>query len=325
MGKFAKIVIWTSISLFLLTIVLTGGVVWYMFSPANPAGQPTSFIIVKGDTVASISKKLENQGFLRSSLSLRFLYKFDGKNQAIQPGTYKISSSMTPKVVLTTLFSETQDSWVTLKEGWRAEEMSDEIAKGLHATFSKDEFLLLAKPVEGKLFPDTYLLSKDMDAQSVFVKLTNTFEEKYKKALETDGPGVLPKSQTIVLASLVEREGRGEKDTRMVAGILKNRIDAGMPLQVDATLQYAKGYDEVKKSWWGAPKAADKDSTSPYNTYKSLGLPPGAICNPGLISLEAALKPTPSDYLYYLHDTQGIPHYAKTYEEHQKNIDTYLR
>lgn len=325
MGKFTQIVLTTTVLLLLFTVLATGGAVWYLFSPVKSSAQTISFIIVKGDTVASISKKLANQGLIRSALSLRVLYKFEGNNQSIQPGTYKIAASMTPKVVLNTLFSESQDAWITLKEGLRAEEMADEIASGLHSTFSKEEFILLAKPVEGKLFPDTYLLSKDMDAKAVFSKLTSTFEEKYAKAVETDGPGVLPKNQTIILASLVEREGRGEKDTRMVAGILKNRIDAGMPLQVDATLQYAKGYDQVKKSWWGIPKASDKESESPYNTYKNTGLPPGAICNPGLISLEAALKPTSSEYLYYLHDTQGVPHYAKTYEEHQKNIETYLR
>lgn len=325
MGKTFKIAFITFFCLFLFVLLSVGAATIYFFSPAGSSTQAQSVIVVKGDTLSSISNKLAEQGLLRTAWSVKILYRLDGKNQVIQPGTYKFSQSMSPKSVLNTLFTETQDVWVTLKEGLRAEEIADELESNLHTTFSKDQFILLAKPVEGRLFPDTYLLSKDMDANAVFLKLTSTFEGKYAKAMETDGPGILPKNQTIILASLVEREGRGEKDTRMVAGILKNRIDVGMPLQVDATLQYAKGYDAVKKSWWGVPKAIDKESAGLYNTYKNLGLPPGAICNPGLISLEAALKPTPSDYLYYLHDTQGIPHYAKTYEEHQKNIETYLR
>ncbi len=325
MGKITTTVLTVLVSLLFVALVLAGGSIWYVTSPPGTSTQTSSFIVVKGDTVASIATKLADQGYLRKPLILRVLYKMNAGNQAIQPGTYKLSQSMSPQVILSTLLSDTQDAWVTLKEGWRSEEMAEEIAGSLHSTFSRTEFIVLAKPVEGKLFPDTYLLSKDMDAAAVFAKLTSTFEDKYAKAMTTEGPGVLPKAQTIVLASLVEREGRGDKDSRMVAGILKNRVDAGMPLQVDATLQYAKGYDSVKKTWWGVPKSADKDSTSPYNTYKFAGLPPGAICNPGLLSLEAALNPTPSEYLYYLHDTQGIPHYAKTYEEHQQNIEKYLR
>lgn len=313
------------IAAFLILSVSVFSALWYFFSARSTQSQATAFIITKGDSVSSIATKLQDQGFVRSALSIKLLYKLDGHDTAIQPGTYKIAPAMTPKEILGVLFSETQDVWVTLKEGWRTEEFATELASKLHTSFDPETFITLAKPVEGKLFPDTYLLSKDMDAAAVFAKLTSTFTEKYASALKTDGPGVLPKAETIILASLVEREGRGETDTRMVAGILKNRLDAKMPLQVDATLQYATGYDSVKKTWWGVPKASDKDAAGAYNTYANPGLPPGAICNPGLLSLRAALAPTPSEYLFYLHDPAGKPHYAKTYAEHQKNIDMYLR
>ena len=323
MKKSSLILLFFALVFFLGIGGLASGL-FLLFSPMNPQGSQQSFIVTKGDTVTSIARNLHEKGVLRSPIALRILYKFSSQSSAIQPGTYKVASSMTPKEILTTLLSDTQDAWVTLKEGWRSEEMAQELSGKLHSTFDSDAFIQLAKPVEGKLFPDTYLLSKDMTADGVFSKLTREFEEKYQKALETDGPGVLPKKETIVLASLIEREGRGERDSRVVAGILKNRLDLKMPLQVDATLQYAKGYDAVKQTWWAVPKAADKEALGPFNTYKNVGLPPSAICNPGLLSLQAALKPDKTAYLYYLHDLQGLAHYAVSYEEHLRNIETYL-
>lgn len=302
-----------------------GGALFYFFAPVSPRAENRSFIVTKGDTLTSIAVKLTEQGIVRSPVGLRLLAKISPTEVIIQPGTYKLSTHMGPKEILSALQSETQDVWVTIKEGLRVEEMADVLSQALVTSFSHDDFLALATPVEGKLFPDTYLFSKEMTAEAVFSRLASTFEERYKQAVSAVGAGIWSKEDTIIVASLVEREGRGEKDSHMVAGIIKNRLDAGMPLQIDATLQYAAGYDQEKETWWGVPKSADKEINSPYNTYKNPGLPPTAICNPGLLSLKAALAPTPSEYLFYLHDAQGRGHYARTYEEHQKNIELYLR
>src|SRR5690606_9313849 len=106
-------------------------------------------------------------------------------------------------------------------------------------------------------------------------------------------------------------------------GILQNRLDLGMPLQVDATLQYIKA--KGGENWWPTPLAVDKELESPYNTYKYPGLPPGPIANPGLNALRAAAQPTQSEYLYYISDRQGNMHYAVTYDEHLANVNKYLR
>lgn len=302
-----------------------GLMLFLLFAPVSPDLNTQSFVVTKGDTITSISEKLVEKGVLRSSLSLRLLAKLSADSHVIQPGTYKLSPHMSPRELLTALLSETQDVWVTLKEGWRSEEMAELLASKLQESFDPSEFITLAKPVEGKLFPDTYLFSKEMTAPAVFAKLTSTFEDKYEQAMDTDGQGVLSKKDTIILASLVEREGLGETDSRIVAGIIINRLNAKMPLQVDATLQYAKGYDDEKQSWWVPPRSVDKETDSAYNTYMHPGLPPTPICNPGLLSLRAALAPKKNNYLYYLHDSAGKAHYAITYEEHQKNIAEYLR
>ncbi len=111
----------------------------------------------------------------------------------------------------------------------------------------------------------------------------------------------------------------------VVAGILWNRVELGMALQADATLQYVKGYDEVEGSWWTPPTVADKNLQSVYNTYRYPGLPPSPIANPGIVAIQAALNPTLTDYLYYLHDRTGEIHYARTLEEHNANVASYLR
>jgi UPF0755 protein len=108
----------------------------------------------------------------------------------------------------------------------------------------------------------------------------------------------------------------------IVAGVVWNRLDKKMPLQIDATVQYALGKEG---SWWPKVKPADYQTDSPYNTYANKGKPAGPICNPGLAALNAVVNSQDSDYLYYLHDTQGQIHLAKTYEEQLQNIDKYLK
>ena len=102
-------------------------------------------------------------------------------------------------------------------------------------------------------------------------------------------------------------------------------MDIGMALNVDATLQYIKGYDRVQQQWWVTPLAVDKERVSPFNTYTNAGLPPSPICNPGLEALTAAMEPASTEYLYYLHDPEGGIHYGKTLPEHNANVQQYLR
>ena len=106
-----------------------------------------------------------------------------------------------------------------------------------------------------------------------------------------------------------------------MAGIIINRLNLGMPLQVDASVQYAVG---TSKDWWPILSLADLKINSPYNTYKFTGLPPTPIANPGLSSLKAAFNPAVTDYLYYIHDSTGQIHYAKTLAEHNANVAKYI-
>jgi len=179
------------------------------------------------------------------------------------------------------------------------------------------------------LFPSTYLFSKDVSAQKVVDKLILTFDEEYGKVPDAIQNG-LNKKQTVILASLIERETRGDEEKPVVAGIIIKRLENEWPLQIDASVQYAVGTKKAKTEdmsrikYWETLTRDDLDIDSEYNVYKYKGLPPGPICNPGLSSLKAAATPSKSSYWFYIHDNKGQIHYAATEEEHTANVRKYL-
>ncbi|MCR4263536.1 MAG: endolytic transglycosylase MltG, partial [Candidatus Roizmanbacteria bacterium] len=189
----------------------------------------------------------------------------------------------------------------------------------------EQEFLQYAE--EGYMFPDTYLFPKLASGSAVAQKMRSTFTQKVTEAYADDiSSSEFTLEEIVILASLVEREARFDEERPVVASVLINRIHEGMSLDIDATLQYALGYQTDEKDWWKQTLTAeDKKIESLYNTYKYAGLPPGPISNPGLSSIVAVLSPSDTNYFYYIHDSQGRIHPAETLEGHQQNIETYLR
>jgi UPF0755 protein len=158
--------------------------------------------------------------------------------------------------------------------------------------------------------------------------INNNFKNKFNEDLHSQAVNKkLTEKEVLILASLVEREARQPATRQKVASILLKRYLEGMPLQVDATVQYVLGYQPAEKSWWKKELTFDDlKIASPYNTYVNEGLPPGPICNPSLSSIEAVINADPNTpYWYYLTDKNGVMHYAVTLEEHQNNINKYLQ
>jgi len=203
---------------------------------------------------------------------------------------------------------------VTLIEGWRVEEMAAELNSKLETRNSK--FIEVAK--EGYMFPDTYLFPKSATALQIVNKMTSTFDKKISDIT----------FEQVIVASMLERETFSDSEKALVAGVLYKRLENGWPLQVDATLQYAKDSSLCKNNincdFWKPIYSEDKNINSPFNTYKNLGLPPSPIASAGLSSLKAAINPEVSEYWYYIHDLKGKIHFAKTLEEHNENIKNYL-
>ena len=313
------------IGLLVVGLSLVGWLGWAVQAVDGQATHVQTFVIPKGQALQVIGQRLREEKLIRSPLLFRLWVKRQGLEQKIPAGSFKISPNLSLNEVIQLLVAGTDDVWVTLLEGWRKEEVAASLAKQLK-NFDSQEFLTLASESEGYLFPDTYLFPQEATAKLVYDTLLSTFERKISSQLrdeiESQGKTL---AEVIILASIIEREAQQPADMKLVAGVLQNRLNFGMPLQVDATLQYAKGYNQVHQSWWVEPRAADKQLNSLFNTYKYPGLPPGPICNPGLNAITAAIYPTQSDYLYYISDRSGKMHYAVDLEEHNANVQKYLR
>lgn len=252
-----------------------------------------------------------------------------GIGKVIQAGDFRLSPHLSSREIAALLTHGATDVWITFPEGVRIEEMAQIIEAKLKTAsndqynFDKDEFLKFAQ--EGYMFPDTYLIPKDATAQNIAARLRQTFDEKVDSKIFQKASHNLPEKEVVILASLIEREAKTNQEKPIIAGILQNRLNARLALQVDATVQYAKGYDTAKNTWWSQVSQEDYQAVkSPYNTYQIAGLPPQPLANPGLESIRAAASPAQTEYFYYLHDREGKIHYAKTIEEHNKNVREYL-
>ncbi len=311
---------------FFLLITLGGGL-WYLVSQPNyTESKKVRLVIAKGESPTLIAKKLYNQGLVYHPLVFQLAVRATGTASQLKAGSFTIEGRLSPAAIAQRLTQRPEDTWIKLLEGWRREEMADYLATQELTAFDRQEFLSLTKDKEGYLFPDTYLVPKEITTEALVNLLLNTFDKKVKQGLANElSQSERSLNQLVIIASLLEREAKGYDQMRHVAGIIYNRLKLGMPLQLDATLQYLRGWDEKARSYWSPPSVVLKKSTSPYNTYLYLGLPPTPIANPGLSAIKAALNPLETDDLYYLHAPDGKIYYAKTLEKHNQNIKHYLQ
>lgn len=314
---------------FLIIIILITSFASYLYYkegtfPVNKNDKSTKiFVIRKGESLSNIAKNLANEGLIRNKIVFYLVVKRLGIERKIQAGDFRLSPSMDGYEIAKTLTHGTLDLWVTFIEGMRKEEMAQIISR--YFNIPEIEFVKMGR--EGYLFPDTYLIPKDATAGSIINILENNFYKKFDKSLQEKAKQQnLTPEEVIIIASLVEREAKFNEDRPLVASVILNRLKIGMKLDIDATIQYALGYQPIEKTWWKRNLTKeDLEIDSPYNTYKNPGLPPTPIANPGLTSIKAVINAPKTDYLYYLSDKKGKIHFAKTLEEHNENIKKYLR
>lgn len=195
---------------------------------------------------------------------------------------------------------------------WNDEDVQDFLG---HDEFREKKF-------EGKYYPDVYLIPRDATGSEIKQMMNQRFNSKYNDIKSSMSTSTLNTDTILTIASIIQREAAGKTDMNLISGIIWNRIFKGMNLQMDATLQYAKGTEE--NGWWPRVLSKDKFIDSPYNTYKNKGLPPSPIANPGVAAIAAALNPQSTKCLFYLHSNRQI-YCSITYEGHIKNIDTHLK
>ena len=282
------------------------------------------FTVSLSDTPDTIATNLLNGGYIKDASSFTSLIG----SKTISPGAFKISNKMTPVQLLQVLSGKPYMKWVVIPPGLRKEEIAALLASNLGWTKTQTQEWITkdttTKPeyTEGVYAPDTYLIPVAEAPKDTATRLIAKFNEKFSPYLSQFSAEDVKWTSAITLASIVQREAANTSDMPLIAGILWNRLNQGMALDVDSTLQYARG--NIGNGWWAPITVADKKIDSPYNTYTHTGLPPHPICNPSMAAIAAVLKPATTDCLYYLHDKNHVTHCAVTYAEHQANIATYL-
>lgn len=309
---------------------------WYQSTkPLTQESGVVRVLITKGLDAQGIGELLYKNKLIRNPLAFKIYVQLFGKSKNIQAGEFEIASNLSLAQVINELSKKPLEIWVTIPEGLRREEMPKFFIKNFElndeqaVNFTK-EFLDETKGKEGYLFPDTYLFSRFTPVKLIVKKMLDNFNQKFDAEIKGKITSDKYASDDIViLASIIERETKTDEERPIVAGIFYNRLKIGIALQADATVQYAVANERCKLElencvWWPILTLENLDINSAYNSYKYSGLPPSPIANPGSSSLKAAAFPDNMDYLYYIHDPEGIIHYAKTLAEHNENVRKYL-
>lgn len=309
----------------LITIIILGlgSLLWFRNGtlPVNSNDNTAKiFVVGKGMGVREIANNLKSQGLIRDPIVFFLLTKKMRLDKEIQAGDFRLNPTMDMYAIIQNLKHGTLDIWTTIPEGLRASEIG-EILKEKMPTY-QDSWQAELRKNEGYLFPDTYLIPREADVNMIINIFRDNFNTKYS-TLDISKTK-LTQSEIVTVASLIEREAKHDQDRPLVASVITNRLDLGMKLDIDATIQYALGYQPDQKRWWKKSLTnSDKFLQSPYNTYKVAGLPPAPISNPGLESLRAAINPANTSYLYYITDRNGVNRYAEDLEGHNANIQKY--
>jgi UPF0755 protein len=320
-----------------VALVVLFGVAWFNagLRPVS-SDTTTTLVVIKPARVKQLSGLLEAQGLIRSASAFRLMAKgrVALKGEQAQAGAYDLSPSMSAEEIWARLCAgKVAQRRVTFPEGFTVEQMAGRLAERLQvppeafvdaaqgAKASRDVgFRLPRGPLEGYLFPSTYSFAVGGKPQlmvgEMLVAFQRAFAQPYREELARRE---LTLHQVVTLASLVEREARVPAERALIAGVLQNRLDKGMRLECDATVQYALGGHKSRLLY------QDLKVDSPYNTYLHAGLPPGPICNPGLACLKAALFPTKTDYLFYVARRNGHHLFTRTFAEHERAIQQARR
>lgn len=319
------------------------------YSVNKPVGGTESvlFVVNRGDGAQTIAESLKDAELIKSERYFLFTAWSRGTRGDFKAGTFELSPSMSTREIeraLTKGKAISDEIAVTILEGWTIRDIAahleaegiasekefyDEV--GRSAAFAsglpdwETSYTVLSdKPaqntLEGYLFPDTYRIFPSAGAKGLVRRMLDNFDAKLtselKEEIAASGHSIF---DIIIMASVIEREVFGEADRAVVSGIFWNRIELGMGLQADSTVNYITG---GKKP---AVTLAETKIDSPWNTYRYRGLPAGPIGNPGLSAIRAAISPAETDFLYFLTDKQGNVHYGRTLDEHNANKAKYLR
>ena len=308
--------------------------------PAVAGDEPADFTIDYGENASMVATKLYEEGLIHSADSFRLFLSYSGLDRTIQAGEYQFK----PGINALDIARQIQDATpaevpFSILAGWRLEEIARALpTSGL--SIDPDEFLayvhnpaatgLTLPPgwkksdsLEGLFFPGLYTISRETTLDLFVAYIISNFDSVVRNELEDKFTHQgLSFREGIILASMVEKEAVVADEQPMIASVFLNRLQSGMKLESDPTVQYAVGYDSKNETWWKNPLMVnDLEFDSPYNTYLYPGLPPGPICSPSLSAIQAVIAPAQTEYLYFRAtcDGSGKHNFSYTYEEHLQN------
>jgi UPF0755 protein len=309
-------------------LVVAAWLAWGLLLPLRPS-QPKFVLLKPGWSTRHIAGELQANGVIRSARAL-LLYHYVMKPRTLKAGEYKFEDAASAIQVHERL--QRGDIFVhivTVPEGFNMFEIGEAIeAAGLgkaqdFVEVAKKQVSLIkdldpeANSLEGYLFPDTYGFTRTQTMEDIAAIMVRRFKQ------EARGIGLTSDVHRVVtLASIVEKETAAADERPIVAGVYLNRLQKGMALDADPSVIYAA---LLAGRYQGTIYQSDLQFDSPYNTYKYPGLPPGPIANPGRASLEAAMHPTQTDYLFFVSDNNGHHRFARTLDEHSHNVALYRR
>jgi len=324
-----------------ITSVLGAGVIvaiaglWFRYAVYGDRSLPAQaahLIVPRGATFSQIASQLKSEGVIRNLLAFRMLARLRRAESDVRAGEYRFQPHQNESDVLEQLRTGGAQIavWISIPEGFTAQQIAQRLqeagigdAAAFAEAFRHDSIMLggvRTKSLEGYLFPSTYLVPTGATPQVVETLLTGQFRKELPKdAVAFARARHMTIPQVVTLASLIEREAKADDERPLMAGVYYNRLRLGMPLEVDATIEYTFPQHKTEITY------ADLAVDSPYNTYKHAGLPPTPIANPGRPSLWAAFHPQPSQFLYYVYKGNGHHAFARTLAEQNANEARYLK
>lgn len=334
---------WIGIVLLFVVAVAAGGA-WFAYDSlvtprdASAASEEALFEIRPGSTMRTVAQRLESEGLIRWGRSLEIYARVRGLSGSLQAGRYLLSPAMSAVEILGTIVSGDavfDELTVTIPEGWSVYDI--EVYFEELGLFSKERFqeavvmderyrdieilshLEDNTILDGYLFPDTYRIFADSTPEGIVRRMLENFAARIDPELLDE---IARQGRTLhdvlTLASIVQHESADDEEMPAVAGVFWNRLEQGIRLESDATVNYVLGTNKLQ------PTFADTEVQHPYNTYENSGLPPGPIGNPGLAAIRAAVDPAVHDYRFFLHKPNREIVLSRTFREHLDNKARYL-
>ena len=286
--------------------------------------------VAEGDSFYGVLNKLSEKDKIKNEFLVKLYLKIRGIKPEVLAGTYKLDKSMTLDEIITLLSSDSTVGkiYITIPEGYTIDDIAEELEE--NNICSSEDFISSVKNydlpayvsnnpskrynLEGFLFPDTYGFNENENADFVVMTMINRFEEVWQELVESLNLSIADDEieKIVNVASIIEKEAVVDSERSLISSVIYNRIEIGMPLQIDATVIYSYGY-HIEKMY-----ERHLEIDSPYNTYMYYGLPIGPISNPSRASLMAALKPEKTDYLYYLLESEYTHYFTDNYDDFLK-------